>query len=426
MKIGVIADDLTGANGTGVRLTQFGFSSATIVKDAQIPTREHFEALILDTDSRYCERTIAKQRVEEKMELLANWEATLYSKRIDSTLRGNIGVELDTMLDKHGKDTVAIVVPAFPDSRRIVKEDILYVNNIPLHKTGVAQDPLHPITQSHVSTLLSQQTVNSVASIPLYDNVDQLKQGLVRLFYQGKKVITCDAVSNNDITRIAKAMALIHEFNIISVDPGPLTAQYAYETRNLQSEKHQLLVTIGSSTKTSSEQLSYLLNKTDAHPIYVDPNNLVGSKIAWKREVNTAILQAESLQEHSLILVTTHGQDHEVLDLASIAKEQKVSVTTLAKQITDALAHISYSLLCNENFSFKGVFTSGGDVTASLCSISSASGIELIDEVLPLAAYGRLIEGTFNKMPIVTKGGLVGDETALLQCIHFLKKKTMI
>ena len=45
--------------------------------------------------------------------------ARYFQKRIDTTMRGGIGVEIDAMLDQLSEDTVAVVVPAMPQSRRI-------------------------------------------------------------------------------------------------------------------------------------------------------------------------------------------------------------------------------------------------------------------------------------------------------------------
>ena len=67
----------------------------------------------------------------------------------------------------------------------------------------------------------------------------------------------------------------------------------------------------------------------------------------------------------------------------------------------------------------QGCFTSGGDVTSSLCSATHASGILLEDEVFPLAAFGRLMSGEFPGQPIITKGGLIGDEKAIYKCIKY-------
>ncbi|MFA7076383.1 MAG: nucleotide-binding domain containing protein, partial [Candidatus Izemoplasmatales bacterium] len=45
---------------------------------------------------------------------------------------------------------------------------------------------------------------------------------------------------------------------------------------------------------------------------------------------------------------------------------------------------------------------------------NDAKGIELIDEVMPLCVCGKVVEGRFNGLPIITKGGMIGSEDAYL------------
>ena len=70
-----------------------------------------------------------------------------------------------------------------------------------------------------------------------------------------------------------------------------------------------------------------------------------------------------------------------------------------------------------------GLYTSGGDVTVAVCKELNSSGIVVKDEVLPLAVYGRIFEGEYDNYPIITKGGLVGGDDALIQSVEYLLTK---
>ena len=50
-------------------------------------------------------------------------------------------------------------------------------------------------------------------------------------------------------------------------------------------------------------------------------------------------------------------------------------------------------------------------------------GIDIKDEVIPLAVYGRFIGGKYPNMPAITKGGLIGDQKTLSLCIDYLLTK---
>src|SRR5699024_538139 len=151
LKIGIIADDLTGANATGVRKSKSGFRPATYFYNKKIISNEDIDTVIIDTDSRYLNKDILKTRINKSLENLFKCNIDFVCKRIDSTMRGNVGNEIDLLLDYVDKESIAVVVPSFPDSERVTIGGYLVVNNIPLHKTDVANDPIMPINTSCIS-----------------------------------------------------------------------------------------------------------------------------------------------------------------------------------------------------------------------------------------------------------------------------------
>ncbi|PKK95152.1 MAG: hypothetical protein CVV60_02680, partial [Tenericutes bacterium HGW-Tenericutes-5] len=116
---------------------------------------------------------------------------------------------------------------------------------------------------------------------------------------------------------------------------------------------------------------------------------------------------------HNHIAISTFDLDNRViLDLFKIANEKQIEVDDVSKIINLSLAKIAKYIL--KNYKIKGIFSSGGDTTLSFLMDNDAKGIELIDEVLPLCVYGKVVEGEFDALPIITKGGMIGNEDAYL------------
>ena len=46
----------------------------------------------------------------------------------------------------------------------------------------------------------------------------------------------------------------------------------------------------------------------------------------------------------------------------------------------------------------------------------------LIDEVVPLAAYGIAMGGKLDGKVFLSKGGMVGDKNAMITCITYLQE----
>lgn len=76
-----------------------------------------------------------------------------FSKRIDTTLRGGVGVEIDAMLDQLNEDAIAVVVPAMPQSRRILVGGYSVIDGVALINTPVAQDVRTPVKENYIPRL---------------------------------------------------------------------------------------------------------------------------------------------------------------------------------------------------------------------------------------------------------------------------------
>ncbi|RJS61938.1 four-carbon acid sugar kinase family protein [Bacillus sp. PK3_68] len=427
MKIGIIADDLTGANATGVRLAKAGFVSAAVVFGGGVPTSGNFTAISIDTDSRYIKPDTAKYRVQKAYRQLKEWGADVVAKRIDSTVRGNLGAETDALLDAIGPGSIAVVVASYPDSGRVTSGGYLLVEGMPVQATDVAKDPMNPIASSYVPDVIKEQSRYEVGHIGLgtvLKGAEAILPAMKALMAANKRIIVVDAVTNEEIDHIAESMAAIDEYAIIPVDPGPLSAAYGRVKSRQSIHLNKWIVTVGSVTPLTGRQIRYLIDKTNSHPVYVNAANLASLTDSWEEEVQRATKEAlEKLKEEEILIITTQSPASIVLPLSEIAKEEGTTEETLAKRITDGLAKITYGVFKERGAAINGTFSSGGDVTAALCAVSKAEAIQLEDEVLPLAAYGKFIGGALNGIPVVTKGGMVGDKQSIYQCVNYLRTK---
>jgi D-threonate/D-erythronate kinase len=427
VRVGVIADDLTGANATGVRLAKQGFKTATVVQHAPFQNFDKYDAVCIDTDSRYSPKEIAENRVRKAVQILKQWNVQVFCKRIDSTIRGNIGLEIDTVLNELGEHSIAVVVPSFPDSGRITTGGYLLVDGVPVQETDVAKDPVMPVDKSFVPAVIKKQSKYPVSLIGLdivLSGVETITNKLKEKIEQGYRIVVIDAVNDEHIESIALAMTKIQDKNMIPVDPGPLTAYYARLYLHQEVNSKKLLAVIGSVTSLTGRQLHYLLSKTNANPVYVNPKKLASFTDRWQEEVDRAVsVGLELLEKENILIVTTYHPGNKLINLKALSEIEQVSEDALAKRITDGLAVISRKIIENSKYPIAGCFSSGGDVTASLCAVGRANGIELEDEVLPLTSFGYFSGGYLDGLPVVTKGGMIGDQRSIYKSLRFLQTK---
>lgn len=425
----IIADDLTGANATSVLIARQGYKSATFLNldDYSEERHKEFNVISINTDSRAIEEKAAYERVANVVDFFKDKEINIFSKRIDSTVRGNIGAEIDAVLDKLNGDEITIVVSAFPSSGRITIGGFLMVHSVPLEKTDVAKDPKTPVQTSFVPQIIKEQTKYSVGHIPL-DKVlkgeEAIKEQIIKQKNNGNRIIVVDATTNDDITTIAKACKKSN-LSIVAVDPGPFTAEL---TKQIVGEPciipgRKVMLTIGSVTNLTRRQLEAFKVKYNPLLAAVDSKALIyesSSQEEIDRVVKTLI---DNMDSYEVIGVITTNNEKEVLDLKSIAEQLGIVEDDVAHRISMGLANITRKILEHSDNKIGGLYTSGGDVTVAVCNELQAVGIEVKDEILPLAVYGRVVEGKYPHIPIITKGGLVGDNDALIKCVEYLLTK---
>ena len=224
----VIADDLTGGNATGVLLKQLNYRAITVLNTDNFKPEflDSCDCVIYPTDSRAMSPEDAYKVVYDSTKLLASPEVKVYSKRIDSTLRGNVGVEIDAMLDCLGDDYVAVLAPAFPSSGRVVCGGYMLVNGIPLHKTDIAIDPKTPVKISEVAAVVREQSKYQVSSFYLKDLMHgkhQLARQMVAAVQGGSRILSFDCISQEDLDLIADA-CITSGLKVVAACPGVFTS----------------------------------------------------------------------------------------------------------------------------------------------------------------------------------------------------------
>src|SRR4051812_29401541 len=115
-RIGIMADDLTGAGDTAVQFVRAGWQ--TELRLRPVTKSVSVQVIAVTTDSRNQNAREAAGSVSAAVKQLRESGVTHLYKKIDSTLRGQIRAEIHAALDGWSPGAVAIVCPAFPAAGR--------------------------------------------------------------------------------------------------------------------------------------------------------------------------------------------------------------------------------------------------------------------------------------------------------------------
>lgn len=426
----VVADDLTGANATGVLLKKMNYKAYTVMnmERIELSTAKSCDCLMYPTDSRGVNADVAYNRVKNVTNLLKAPEVKVYANRIDSTLRGNLGAETDAMLDCLGDKYIAIAASAFPSSGRVIIGGYMLVNGLPLHKTDVALDPKKPVHTSFVRNVFEEQSKYEVCNIYMMDMMNgkhHLADVIHEKVKQGNRIIIFDCVTQEDMDLIADAV-ITSGISFVAVDPGVFTATISRKLiqPTKQKENTKILAVVGSVNPVTKNQMEELWLSQRTHNVFVKTRELVESKERCQTEIERVVKEVlENCSKNSISTVTGDGLYPENrIDFQKYANRDGETTEEISNRINLAFAEITKRIFEQER-TFKGLYTSGGDITVAVCRAFETAGLNLLDEVLPLAAYGQMYKGSFDGVHIITKGGSQGGSDGINQCITYLKEK---
>jgi len=367
------------------------------------------DVAVITTSSRAERPDVARDRVREAVRRLA--ERAVY-KKIDSTLRGNIRVELMAAVQEAHCEK-AIVAPAFPAVGRTTSNGVLLVDGTPVSETQFAGDPVSPVSESHIPTLLERSTGRRAGLL----GVSRLETDTVSLYRRisgmPHDVVVCDATEQRHLRSIVQAAALAGGRWLLCGSGGMArelhhllgeTARRERPLRSGPSERPSLAV-VGTRNRVTAGQLRKAM-----------------------AELGLAVveLRVERLAEDG----DAHGEAVRVVGEAGrlIGTGQPVAITSALSRHVPGLEEVIPSVLADAaqgimaSHRLGGLFLSGGDIALAICGRLSVSAIRVHGEVEPGIPAGEARGGRANGMRVVTKAGGFGTPDALVRSMTYLEK----
>ena len=442
--IGAVADDLTGATTTGVLLARSKARTAVFFNEEAAEKTEgidELDAILISSNSRPLPANEAYDKVKSATIALKRMGVEYFSKRIDTTLRGGVGVEIDAMLDQMKEGTVAVVVPAMPQSRRILVGGYSVIDGVALINTPVAQDVRTPVKENYIPRLLEGQTRRKVGLVTL-DKVlageEVIEEALAEQKKAGCEVIVVDGITLEDVENIAKACISLR-WNVVAVDPGPFTSKLAFYRELISAEEPNIppqadeagktvMIAAGSATPVTKKQMEILCQDPRHVRVSVEPLPLIeGGDVALDevfKAVNKAAELLESDNQPRAILFETalHG---ELLNLDEEDNKRHYAGGMSANRINAGLGMIISQLLEKVGKEkVAGLYTTGGDTMVNVCYQLGVECIEVMDYVIPQTDVGRLVGSKYSGLPVVGKGGLTGNDNTACDIVSRLFRES--
>jgi uncharacterized protein YgbK (DUF1537 family) len=208
-----LADDLTGALEVGAQFAAYDWNAVVSTRNERGALNES-SVSVWDTETRHVDPSRAAGAIRSNLAVISQTGPGRFFKKTDSTLRGNIGNELEALASTFGWASI-VYVPAYPRLGRTVHNGVLYVNERPLHETEFAADRLNPAFQSSIPALLARQTGMVVRQVAAHELTPPDKPC----------ILVCDGECDEDIATAARFLAG-HEM-LIGAGPSALAHELA-------------------------------------------------------------------------------------------------------------------------------------------------------------------------------------------------------
>lgn len=424
IKLAVIADDLTGANDTALQFAKRNIKSSVEINFMKMEDVEDKEVIVVDTDSRDLDKELSYKKVKDICEKISKYDIKCIYKKVDSTLRGNLGAEIKAVDDVFNPDIV-IIAPAYPANQRITIGGYHLLEGKPIELTEIANAPKTPVKKSYLPAILGEQVDEEIAIVDfklLRQRTDIISKKIVEFLQEKKRWIVCDIIEEENFITLMDAVSSYK--NILWVGSAGLAEYLPYYYRwsgekvlSMDKRKGAILVCAGSVSHITQNQVQTLLNQENIHLVKINMVRLLEDKNSELIEKSRIINQLIKEQEN--ILLATAQSDDEVEQAVEIGKKYNLSRKEISEKIATIMAELIKSIEVN---SLSGMILTGGDMAVHICRAIGVNSIKIISEIDNGVPLGFIESNKLEKLFIVTKAGAFGKPDVFIKSIQAIEE----
>lgn len=423
----IVADDLTGANDTALQYFKSGKSAKIIIEPEQdFSLLETSNIWAISTESRNIDSQIAVDRVVKVCEKLKNeLNTSNFYKKTDSTMRGNVGCEILSMLQALNKDA-AVLAPAYIEEGRTTIGAYQLLQGMIIERTQCALDPKAPIYDSYIPDILGKNinqdisaTIGCIGLNTVVKGAAVIISKIKELIEAGKKIIVLDAASTIDLEQIALAIYK-SGFDILPAGSAGL-AQAINKLSHTEELNQKIdipklphLIVSGSATQLTHNQI-LKLKEEKPNIFYIDltTEDIISKDTdKYVQKISEKLKSGIDVVIHSSDIKNELNQD----DISDILIDAGIAKNEFPSEITNYLSELTSKINKLSDFI---LITIGGETSYKCAKKINSKYLKIADSIMP--AIPLCIDS--NGKIIVTKSGNFGYNSTLVDIINYFEKK---
>lgn len=426
--IGIIADDLTGADDTALQFHLRGANTQILLDYSYMPENKvSTQVWAIPTETRNSDAHTAYEKVKQAAKILADdLNVEYFYKKIDSTIRGHIAVEALGVLDALEWDA-AVIIPAFPQEGRTTIGGYHLLKGIPIERTEFARDPRFPIYESHIPTVLRSELQNEQDDLvdlielrTVIKGAGPILKKMNEMIERGVKLIVVDAISVTDIEQVVLAMEK-SSYRILPCGSAGC-AQVLGNIWLPELENHQVektistmpkLIVSGSATQCTASQIQKLQDDDDIENTYFIDLKMEDILEGVNDDIVTRV--SENLVKDNVVVVHTSDLTVDSKIISQILFENELSKNQFISKIGEYLACLTKKVLFNRD---AILITIGGETSFKCCKAINSNSLQIIDAICPAIPLCMDTKAQW----IVTKSGNLGNSNTLIDIIKYFEQ----
>lgn len=405
MRLGCIADDLTGATDLALMLAREGMNTVqtTGVPDLSLDLSSA-DAVVVALKS----RTVpAADAVARSLAAAAALQAAgarnyffKYCSTFDSTDQGNIGPVAEALLTFTGSD-FTIACPAFPANGRTVYQGHLFVNGVLLSESSMKDHPLTPMRDANLVRVLQRQTRLPVGLVPfetVESGADAVRAAFARHKAAGHRIVIVDAVTDAHLRTIGAAA---HDLTLITGGSGvAMGLPQAYRiaarpaaNRCMPAPRGRRAILAGSCSAATREQVATAI-KAGIPSFKVDPLDLAPGTLTAG-----VILDWMAWQPSDRPVLVYSSADPD-----TVTKVQaKLGRARSGELVETLLADVARTL---PGRGFARLIVAGGETAGAVVAALGVKALRIGPEIDPGVPWTRTLQGV--DLALALKSGNFG------------------
>jgi len=420
----VLADDLTGALDTGIKFSKKNLPTLVMTRknfDQENNADYCLSVLVIDTETRHLVKEEASRIIQKIIRRAqSRYDIQNYYKKTDSTLRGNIGAELEAVMRATGRKKI-LFVPSYPSINRITYMGNQLMDGKLISVTEYAQDLLEPVSVSYIPDIIHQQSHLQVELVSHEDlNYYQQRQAPWQKNIADPTIYVFDAENNKHLADISQSFKKNKTPSIIAGCGGfaeflpNLIYMVEQEPEKLECPL-EILIINGSVNQLSIDQINYASQKgiprTQVPIIGLLQRDFLVSN-QYQKLINMLFKTINTSQE---LILTTAQSKREVLCLNKDSKNRERCLTinnNLGNLVRIIMEHCQWR---------KTLVVFGGDTAIGILNHLNAVGIIPQREIVPGVVLSEVLREE-GKVCLITKAGGFGNINIISIIQQFLRE----